>query len=287
MIGQRRCPVGKLVLINSTIGDLDDLSVKVRRALEEGRYFAVEDTRKFKHLLRNLDIAFSDKVIESFHDHSELSKLHKILARLKEQDVYVASDGGSPIISDPAFSLVCKALEQGREVVSYSGVSSVLCALEISGLPPHPFSFWGFLPRGQSKRIRLMENLSKGTHIFFEAPHRLEKTLEELTSFYPTAPFVLAKELTKKHQRIERFKGEEWIQLKDSWDGRGEFVVMLYLDHLGERGAMVDYQSLRSAARDILDQGIRPKRVVKLLAKILSEDSKEIYKKLKDVDKRI
>ena len=274
--------VGKLILINSGIGHLDDLSPRVRQYLQQETYFAVEDSRKFRDLLKRLEISLNGKVIESFHDHSSPKKLQKILAVLETQNVCVVSDAGSPVICDPAFPLVHLGLAQGHEVVTASGVSSILYSLELSGLPTHPFSFWGFLPRSRGKRTALIESLGRGTHIFFEAPHRLQATMEQFTTRYPKASFVLAKELSKTYQWIERFRGEEWPEVESTLDSRGEFVLLVYL----EEGQSWDAKQLRSQAMEILQEGVKPKSLTKLLAHILGEDGKQIYKKLQNVDKR-
>ena len=266
--------MGKLILLNSGIGNVDDISLKVRQYLEKGAYFAVEDTRKFRDLLRRLDLSPVNKVIESFHDHSGNKKLKKILSWLEIRDVYVVSDAGSPIIADPAFPLVQMALEHKVEVSSASGVSSFLHALELSGLPPHPFTFWGFLPREEGKKVKLINNLSRGTHIFLEAPHRLLESLGALTIQYPCSSFVVAKELSKTYEKIYHFKGQEFNQVKSSIDIRGEFVLLLRCEREREE------QDLRPLAQDILNQGMRPKQVAKLLARILPEEVKDIYQKL-------
>ena len=240
--------MGKLILVNSGIGNLDDLSIKVRRCLMEGRYFVVEDSRKFKDLLRRLDIPLEDKVVESWHEHSMQQKLHKILSR--PGDVHVLSDRGSPVISDPAFPLVREALERGREVDSASGVCSILYALELSGLPPHPASFWGFLSRTAKGREELWGGLGQGTHLFFESPHRLRQSMGEFTGLFPDARFVLAKELSKTYQQVERFRGQEWPRVEQNLDIRGEFVLLVHL----ERSTAID-EELRSIALDILQTG--------------------------------
>lgn len=268
--------MGKLILLNSGIGNIDDLSLRARKCLEMGEYFAVEDTRKFKNLLNRLGIPLANKVIESFHDHSSSKRLQKILSWLETRDVYVASDAGSPVISDPAFPLVQMALQHQVEVASVSGVSSILYALELSGLPAHPFTFWGFLPREAGKRAELIKYLPKGTHIFLESPHRLLKSLEQLTLQYPASPFVVAKELSKTHQNIYRFKGQDFLQAKSSLDLRGEFVLLLNCE--GKQGS--GREQLEQLAGEILEQGIRPKKIAKLLAQILPVDVKAIYQKL-------
>ena len=270
--------MGKLILLNSGIGDIGDLSEKARDSLRTGQYFAVEDTRKFKQLLGRLGIAYGNKVIESYHDFSSAAKLQQLLNWAKEREVYVASDAGSPVICDPAFPLVQLALNSGVEVATISGVSSILYALELSGLPSHPFTFWGFLSRSPSLRTELINNLSRGTHIFLESPRRLLSSLQQLTDQCPESPFVVAKELSKTHQRVHRFLGKEFAEVRESIDARGEFVLLLHRHRT--QGLDLDQGQLRSLAQAILDQGLKPKPVAKLVAKLLQADAKVIYQQL-------
>ena len=131
--------MGKIILLNTPIGNLGDLTPRVLEALTKGETFAVEDTRVFRELLNHVGISLSGKRIHSLHDQSEDSQVEKLLELLGGGDLYVASEAGSPIVSDPAYPLVIAAYERGIEVESFSGVSSPIMALELSGLPPIPF----------------------------------------------------------------------------------------------------------------------------------------------------
>lgn len=202
---------GKLVLVTTPIGNLEDFSSRSIRYLREQNFFAVEDTRSFKSLLNKLDISLEGKEIHSFHDHTDEGKIEKILGVLESgRDVIVISEAGSPLISDPAYPLITQALAAGYEIDSIGSTSAVVCALELSGLHPTPFHFHGFLPREQGKRISYLEAQLNcpGTHIFFEGPSRVNQTVEDLVLVDPKGQFAIARELTKVFQSMpQRSRG--------------------------------------------------------------------------------
>ena len=162
--------MASLILLTVPIGDSGDITLNVLESLRNGRYFAVEDTRSFSNLLKTYEIDKANKVIFSFHDHSNESSLKGAIQVLSNgDDLYVASEAGSPIVSDPAFPLVKEAKKHNYQVKSFSGISSIIKALEISTVNPCPFSFHGFFPRENKKRISLLRHLASlgGAHIFF------------------------------------------------------------------------------------------------------------------------
>jgi 16S rRNA (cytidine1402-2'-O)-methyltransferase len=225
-----------------------------------------------------LGIGFSGKEILSFHDNQKIDRTKKLLEILKEgEDAYVVSEAGSPIVSDPAFPIVKKALLEGFEIDSYPGVSSVLIALELSGLPPYPFTFHGFFPR--ENKTDFIKNLKSGTHIFFESPLRCEKTLKEFCEFYPNSKFAVARELTKKFQTVYRFKGSEFGQNKIIY--KGEFVFLVNIE---KASTGKDLSKVSVLCRDYLEGKGGVKLLSKIFAEILDEDSKKIYQSLTHKD---
>jgi 16S rRNA (cytidine1402-2'-O)-methyltransferase len=273
--------VGKIILLNTPIGNLGDMTQRVLEALKSGELFAVEDTRVFKELLNHLGISVAGKRILSLHDQSEPSQIAKLIELAQTHDLYVASEAGSPIISDPAYPLVLTAYQKGIKVESLSGVSSPIMALELSGLPPIPFSFHGFLPRESGKRKKVFSEVGYGTHIFFEAPTRVEETLDELSSVRSTADICVVRELSKKFEQVMKFKGEEWDSCKKDFMARGEFIILF---HNSER-SHATRSDLVEVAEDILNRGAGPKSVAKLISLILDRPSKEIYSHLSHQNK--
>jgi 16S rRNA (cytidine1402-2'-O)-methyltransferase len=190
--------------------------------------------------------------------------------------LYVASEAGSPIVSDPAYPLILRAYEKGFEVDSFSGVSSPIMALELSALPPIPFQFHGFLPRESGKRAKIFQEAGYGTHIFFEAPTRIEDTLDELAKLMPETQLAVVRELSKKFQQVMRFKAAEWSQLKASMTYKGEFILLIHKpEQVGQMSSEV-----RLLAQELLANQGGPKTLAKLLGAILDRPTKDIYSEL-------
>lgn len=265
--------MGKIILLNTPIGNLGDLTPRVLEGLKEGKLFAAEDTRVFKELLNHLGISIQGKKVFSLHEHSGGEQINKLLDQLKHDDLFITSDAGSPIISDPAWPLVVAAINEGVAIESRSGVSSPIMALELSGLPPIPFHFFGFLPREKSKKLKLFETLPQGTSIFFEAPNRVEETMEILANAQPNLAVALVRELSKKFEQVMRLRASEWSEKKDELTIKGEFVLLVHSENVHEvRGG-----ELREIAQEILAKGAGAKLVSKLLGEILDRPTKEIY----------
>jgi 16S rRNA (cytidine1402-2'-O)-methyltransferase len=268
--------VGKIILLNTPIGNLGDLTPRVLEAFNQGETFAVEDTRVFKELLNHLGVSLTGKRIFSLHDQSEKTQVDKLLEYAATGDLYVASEAGSPIVSDPAYPLILRAYEKGFEVDSYSGVSSPIMALELSALPPIPFQFHGFLPRESGKRAKIFQEAGYGTHIFFEAPTRIEDTLDELAKLMPELQVAVVRELSKKFQQVMRFKAAEWSHLKASMTYKGEFILLIHKpEQVGQMSGEV-----RLLAQELLANQGGPKTLAKLLGAILDRPTKDIYSEL-------
>ncbi len=268
--------MGKIILLNTPIGNLGDVTPRVLEALRTGTTFAVEDTRVFKDLLNHMEISVHGKKIFSLHDQSENEQVSRLIEIAQREDLYVASEAGSPIISDPAYPLVVAAYANGIKVESYSGISSPVMALELSGLPPIPFQFHGFLPRESGKRGKIFSEVGYGTHIFFEAPTRVEETLDELAVLRPECDLAIVRELSKKFEQVMKLKAKEWPSLKKEMTFKGEFVFLFHNSEVsgGSSG------EVKELAQDIVANGAAPKQLAKLLGLILDRPTKEIYSTL-------
>ncbi len=268
--------MGKIILLNTPIGNLGDLSARVIEAMKIGQTFAVEDTRVFKELLNHLGISLQGKRIFSMHDQSADHEITKLIEIAEREDLYVASEAGSPIISDPAYPIIQAAYLKGITVESYSGVSSPIMALELSGLPPIPFQFHGFLPRESGKRKKIFQEVGYGTHIFFEAPTRIEETLDELSEVRPEADVAVVRELSKKFQQVMKMKAGMWPRKKKDMTFKGEFVFLFHNNEL--KGSSSG--ELKELAQEIVAEGAAPKKIAKLLGLILDRPTKEIYSEI-------
>jgi 16S rRNA (cytidine1402-2'-O)-methyltransferase len=196
---------GRLEVVATPIGNMGDLSDRVREALAGADLIAAEDTRRTLGLLQHLGIA---KPLVSLHAHNETRRVPEVLARLAQgARVVLVSDAGTPLLSDPGFELVRAAVAQGIAVGVVPGPSAITAALALAGLPVDRFCFEGFLPAaGRERRTRLAALAAEPrTLVFFEAPHRIAESLVELsTQFGAERPAVIAREITKLHETVYR-----------------------------------------------------------------------------------
>ncbi len=221
---------GALYVVATPIGNLEDISARALRVLREVDCIAAEDTRHTGRLLRHFDI---DKPLFSLHEHNERGRLEQIVARLRKgQSVALASDAGTPLISDPGFPLVRELRRQGLPVIPIPGPSSLLAALSVAGLPTDRFVFEGFLPAKTAARRERLRALvrEERTLVFFEASHRIAETLADLAAeFGGERPAVIARELTKRFEEIQGAPIGDlvmWLEV-DVNRQRGEFVLVV------------------------------------------------------------
>jgi 16S rRNA (cytidine1402-2'-O)-methyltransferase len=219
---------GKLLVVATPIGNLDDLSPRARAAFESADLVACEDTRHTGRLLAHLGIK---KPLVSVHEHNERQRLPRLLADLAEgKTIALASDAGTPLLSDPGFILVREAAAAGARIEAIPGASAPLAALVASGLPPHPFTFAGFPPPKTGKRRTFYKGWANLGHtlILFESPHRLLPSLEDALAELGDRPVAIARELTKMHEEILRGPLSELLaELKGRPSLKGEFVLVI------------------------------------------------------------
>jgi 16S rRNA (cytidine1402-2'-O)-methyltransferase len=218
---------GTLYLVATPIGNVEDLSPRARHILAEAGIVAAEDTRHTRGLLARFGI---ERALVSYHDHNKDARTPELVERLREgASVAVVSDAGSPGISDPAFTLVRAAVRENLRVVPIPGPSSVLCALEVSGLPTDRFAFEGFLPRKPGRRRTRIRELREDprTLIFFESPHRLAAALRDLMAELGDRPASISRELTKKFEETKRGPLSSLLAWVGAKTPRGEFVLVV------------------------------------------------------------
>ncbi len=216
----------RLTFVPTPIGNLEDMTLRGIRVLREADVIACEDTRHTGKLLEHYRV--SAKVL-SYHEHNERKRAEEILDMVEDgKKVAVVSDAGMPGISDPGAVLVEKAIERKIPFTVLPGPSAFLVALVASGEPLENFAYYGFLSREKKTRRKEMESLIRETRtsVFYEAPHRIARTLEELSRLSPGRRVVLCRELTKIHEEIFRGTLEEALQ-RVGEEARGEFAVVL------------------------------------------------------------
>jgi len=271
---------GTLHLVATPIGNLEDITFRGLRTLKECELIAAEDTRRTRKLLCHYGIS---RPLVSYYEHNEAKRIPALLDALREgKDVALVSDAGSPGISDPGFRLVREAVGQGIPVTALPGPSAVTLALSVSGLPTDRFSFYGFLPRSASERKRLLEETAQVQHtvVFFESPHRLVKSMEEMHAFFGDRRAAICRELTKRFEQVERGTLAELITKTSSRVPKGEFCIVL--EGRGRKGLQAAEkedrlrkalnglkqrrdQPLREAAREVaLEHGLSKREVYQL-----------------------
>jgi 16S rRNA (cytidine1402-2'-O)-methyltransferase len=278
--------LSSLTLISLPIGNIKDITVRAIETLKLGDTFYAEDTRVFKKLLELLEIDYSSKFIDSFHEHSD-GKIKNITEKIQSGiNVYLVSDAGSPLISDPAYPLLKKMKEEGIEIKTIPGVTSVVTALELSGLPPLPFHFWGFISRSKNERKDFFLDLAvqNGTHIFFESPHRIFETIESFFLAIPDGELVVTKELTKVFESVYRINKSNLNDVNNIVIDKGEFVVLFHVEN--SKNAPINNSEVLDMVKDYLAGKGGPKKLAKIFSKILGTDTKTIYDQLSRSDKK-
>ena len=195
---------GKLWVVSTPIGNLDDLSPRARDSLEQADLVACEDTRRTGRLLAHFEL---DKKLVSLHEHNERARLPRLLDDLQDGvSVALVCDAGTPLLSDPGYVLVREAIAAGITVEPVPGPSGVLTALVASGLPPYPFTFAGFAPAKSGKRLAFYRRFASLDHtlVFYESPHRILASLDDAIECLGNRSAALCRELTKLHEEIVR-----------------------------------------------------------------------------------
>lgn len=219
-----------LYIVSTPIGNLKDITLRALETLKSVDLIAAEDTRHTKILLDAYEI---HKPLTSFFEHNQDRKAGQLIAQLKEgKNIALVSDAGTPGISDPGFVLLRAAVENGIPVTVVPGVTACISALTASALPAHRFLFEGFLPPKTAARRKRLEALKgqQGTLIFYESPHRLLKSLQDIMEVYTDPVVVVARELTKKFEEVRKDRAGALIEHFTRNPPKGEFVLLLNED---------------------------------------------------------
>ena len=264
------------MLVSTPIGNLGDITLRALEALREADLILCEDTRLSARLLAHHGVATRTQPL---HEHNEDARTADILARLSQgRRVALISDAGTPLVSDPGFRLVRAAIAAGHRVGAMPGANAAVMALTLSGLPPHPFLFMGFLPPRQAARRASLAGLRAaeraGLHatlVFYEAPHRLAETLADMADACGARPAAVARELTKRFEEVRRATLPELAAHYAEQEARGEITVVVG-PAPDEAAAEADWdsllraalgsRSLREAVADVAQATGAPRRVL-------------------------
>lgn len=269
---------GTLYVVATPIGNLADLSFRAVEILRAAGWIACEDTRQTRKLLAHYGI---EARTVSYHEHNEAERSQELLARLEQgESVALVSDAGTPLVSDPGFRLVRKAAEAGIRITPVPGPSALMAALSAAGLETDSFYFGGFLPRKPGERRRLLEQLSRleTTLVFYEAPHRILETLEEVASAMGERPVVVARELTKIHEEFLRGTAAEVREeLQRRGAVRGEITLLIGKGST-PAAAAASQEDVAEQLRRLEQEGFSRMQAVKEIARRLRLPKREVYR---------
>ena len=271
---------GKLYLVATPIGNLEDMTLRAIKILKEVELIAAEDTRNTLKLLNHFEIK---KPLVSYHRHNEEIKVDYLIEKLRNgESIAVVSDAGTPGISDPGEVIVKEAIKNDIEVIPIPGACAAINALIASGLDTKEFTFMGFLPinkKLRKEKLKEIENETK-TIIIYEAPHKLKNTLEDLKDILENRAVVLAREITKIHEEFIRGNIEEIISKSENL--KGEMIILIEGAEFKEKEIELNELSLDEHFEFYKNQGLDKKEIIKKIAKDRGVSKNEIYMEFLD-----
>ncbi len=274
---------GTLFIVSTPIGNLEDISFRAVRILQESDLILAEDTRRTGKLLNHYEIKTS---MLTYHDHNSADRIYGILEKLKQgMSVALVTDGGTPCISDPGFKLVASCRESDIPVTAVPGASAVTTAVALAGIPSERFVFEGFLPRKKSERESAWKRLNseKRAIVLYEAPHRFAYFLDELEAWMPDRTVAVCRELTKLHEEVVT---GNFAVLKEAFQGRkikGEFTIVI---GCSEGTPLPSEDELEHAASEMLAAGMSHRAAAEALAAQTGVSYRKIYKMMLDGKKK-
>jgi 16S rRNA (cytidine1402-2'-O)-methyltransferase len=272
---------GTLYLVATPIGNLQDITFRALEILKKVDVIACEDTRHTQKLLNHF--AIKNRLV-SYHEHNETARAGELAALLADgKSVAVVSDAGTPAVSDPSFRVVEKAVEMGAPVVPVPGAVAFVNAWIVSGLATDAVFFGGFLPSKKSERLRRFEEVKDipATLIFYESPHRVEKSLSDALEVLGDRRAALARELTKLHEEIIRGDLSEIFSQVAGNPPKGEIVLLF--DRKSNITKRLDENkagTLKSRLTELESEGVERKAALKKLAKEFGLTRSEVYRRL-------
>ena len=275
---------GKLYLCATPIGNLEDMTFRAVRILQEVDLIAAEDTRNSIKLLNHFEIKTP---MTSYHEYNKIEKAHYLIGQMLEgKNVALITDAGTPGISDPGEDLVRLSYEAGIEVTSLPGACACVTALTLSGLPTRRFCFEAFLPTDKKEKQDILEELKTETRtiILYEAPHRLVKTLKELLDVLGDRRITLCRELTKRHETAFVTTIQGALDFYETQEPKGECVIVMEgrsrQEMKEEAQKSWEEMDLQEHMELYLNQGMNQKDAMKAVAKDRGIAKRDVYRML-------
>ncbi|MEK4646390.1 16S rRNA (cytidine(1402)-2'-O)-methyltransferase [Exiguobacterium sp. FSL W8-0210] len=272
-----------LYIVPTPIGNLEDMTYRAVRILQESDIVAAEDTRQTMKLFRHFSI---ETKLVSYHEHNKQTSGERLLADLEAgKQIALVSDAGMPGISDPGSDLIRQAIAADIPVIVLPGANAALTALVASGLSTERFLYYGFLPRKKKERREALEQLKyeSGTLIFYEAPHRLKEMLQGIEEVLGDRQVTLARELTKRYEEYIRGSVSE-LRAWAAEDVRGEFVVLVEGSNEERPDAVIQDSDPLEQIRRYIKEGEKPNAALKRVAKERGLDRQELYLAFHEAD---
>lgn len=269
--------MGKLILCGTPIGNLEDMSPRAVRALQEADVIACEDTRRTRKLLSHFGISARSMAV--YNEGNERRKASELLGLIKAgRTVVLVTDAGMPGLSDPGYRLVKACADENVTVEAVPGPSAVITAVAISGLAPGRFVFEGFLPKRSAERRRKIAELAeeRRTLVLFESPHRIEDALKDLLDGLGPRPAALTRELTKLHEEVRRGTLEELLASVITDPPRGE-ITLVVEGAIHEHRIAVPPEELAGRARSLMEQGVERKEALAEVARTAGVRKREVF----------
>lgn len=274
---QQPTPLAPLILAATPIGNLGDLTDRVKQVLSQADIIAAEDTRSLHKLLQAAGVRFTATVV-SHHEHNEAESAKGLIAAAQAgKNVVFVPEAGMPAISDPGYRLTQEAIAAGIPVTVAPGASAAMTALVLSGLPTDRFAFEGFLPRKAGDKAKTLATLAAEprTLIFYESPHRTADTLRSMAeAFGADRAAAVARELTKFHEEVARGSLEELIDWATSKTLKGEIVLVVAPAPAAEP---VSFAAALAQVRDLVQEGERLKAATRQVGHDTGHSARELY----------
>jgi len=275
---------GILYICGTPIGNLEDITLRALKILKEVKLIAAEDTRHTLKLLNHYQI---NTKVTSYYEYNKFKKAPYLVEILKNgQDIALVSDAGMPGISDPGYVLIDLSLKNSIKIIPVPGVSALITALVVSGLPIDKFVFEGFLPRKIKERKRYFKSIEneERTIIFYETPHRLKRALKDMLEILGDRKVVIARELTKIYEEIIRGKLSQVLSGIDSKEIKGEITLIVQGGIKKKENDSIDFLIKECIIKEYLNklkkQGYSNKDIIKITQEKLNIPKNLIYKKL-------
>ena len=268
---------GKLYIVATPIGNLEDITLRALRILKEVDLIAAEDTRNTLKLLNHFEIS---KPLISYHRHNEEVKKNILIEKLKNgENIAIVSDAGTPGISDPGEEVIKEAIKENICVIPIPGACAMVNALICSGIDTKEFTFLGFLPINKKLRKQKLEEIriSTKTIVLYEAPHKIEQTLSDLKDILEKRNIVLAREITKIHEEFIRMEINELIEYAKGI--KGEIVLIIEGNENVQIQNDLNNLTLEEHYKFYENQGLEKKEIIKKIAKDRNLSKNEVYKK--------